>query len=258
MDGRLASWLDESQQSEDPEDHQHPMDVETAAVTTTISRQRFEDVDHQTPLHPFDSMSSADAMQASLQAHSILNSLYMPSGALVGSMPAQPDNDLVNHRAMRRPAERRISAPVMIPSRSDPLTAIAEAPDMDADTSEELPNDRDVDGRHADTEPATPEARPAKRPRISRPVPTSNQVASQEAGTDEADLNDHISIELPLRYYCGEPGCKGYRTAASLAGIRAHYRINHPNVRFDRDKLVATRNMQRSRAMSPAPTAVLP
>jgi len=258
MDGHLHSWRDKSQQSEDLEEHrQREDDVEAEAVTTTISRQRLEDVDHQMPFHPFDGISSADATQASLQAHSILNSLYLPSGSLVGRMPAQPDNDLVNHRAIRRPAERRISAPIMLPSRSNPLTALTEAPDMDVDTSEELPSDRDVDEHHAETELATSEVRPGKRPRISKSTPTSNQVGSHEAGADDADLDDHISRELPLRYYCGEPGCKGYRTAASLAGIRAHYKINHPNVRFDRDKLVATRSMQRSRAMSPAPTAVL-
>lgn len=128
--------------------------------------------------------------------------------------------------------------------------------------SEELSSDLDVGGRQAKAELPTHQAPPARRPRPSKAVPMSNAAVDDGADTDKADVGDDVPAVMPLRHYCGELECEAYRSAEckwskyQWKAIQAHYRIKHPNVKFDKNKLVATRSKQRSRAMSPVSTTV--
>jgi len=255
---------EEAQLSINPEEPSALVDIEASAAVPAFHGKPFEDINHRAlPPHPFDTMPLDEAMQASLQAHSVINGMFAPSGALHDRISPHPGNDIVNTTAMRRPAKRATSALVMDPGRSDPPAVLAEAPDPDATISEELSSDRDVGGRQTKAELSIPQARPAKRLLFPKPVPMSDAAVDDEVGPDKADVGEDVPAVMPLRYYCGEPGCKTYRSAESKwskyhwQAIQSHYREKHENVKFDKNKLITTRSKQRSRAMSPISTTVL-
>lgn len=106
----LRIRTEEAQLSTDPEELLARVDIEASAVTIALPWQRFEDVNHRTPSYPFDTIPLPEAMQASLEAHSVINGMFAPSGALYDRIPPRPDHHLVNPTAMRRPAKRANSA----------------------------------------------------------------------------------------------------------------------------------------------------